>query len=209
MAKNVFMKRRKFLKLVSAIPFFPFGLSRLTCSAVVTESSDGTLFSRVRFGELGWPSQDSWESLNKNVDGQLVKLNEPFSSCIASLESSQCKDALVLLDNTFAIGDEPSLTQTSGWVNAWTSQPSNYAVTARSTEDVVSAVNFAREHKLRLVIKGGGHSYQGTSSSPDSLLVWTRHMNDVTLQDKFVAQGSPVTTSTQPAVTLRCWRYVD
>ena len=24
------------------------------------------------------------------------------------------------------------------------------------------------------VVKGGGHSYQGTSNAPDSLLVWTR-----------------------------------
>ena len=41
------------------------------------------------------------------------------------------------------------------------------------------AVNFARENNLRLVVKGGGHSYQGTSNAPDSLLIWTRHMNDI------------------------------
>ena len=43
---------------------------------------------------------------------------------------------------------------------------------------MVAAVDFAREHNLRLVVKGGGHSYQGTSNAPDSLLVWTRRMND-------------------------------
>ena len=38
------------------------------------------------------------------------------------------------------------------------------------------------QHRIRLV-KGGGHSYQGTSDAPDSLLVWTRQMNDVRLHD--------------------------
>jgi FAD/FMN-containing dehydrogenase len=49
--------------------------------------------------------------------------------------------------------------------------------------------NFARAHRLRLVVKGGGHSYQGTSNAADSLLVWTRGMSTVTLHDAFVAQG--------------------
>ena len=42
---------------------------------------------------------------------------------------------------------------------------------------------------LRLVVKGGGHSYQGTSNAPDSLLVWTRAMNAVGLHDAFVRAG--------------------
>ena len=47
---------------------------------------------------------------------------------------------------------------------------------AESAADVAAAVNFAREHNLRLVVRGGGHSYLGTSNSPDSLLIWTRRM---------------------------------
>ena len=54
--------------------------------------------------------------------------------------------------------------------DAWTSQPSAYAVAAETTEDVVAAVNFARDNNLRLVVKGGGHSYQGHRIAPDSLL---------------------------------------
>jgi FAD/FMN-containing dehydrogenase len=33
-------------------------------------------------------------------------------------------------------------------------------VAAETTDDVVAAVNFARNNNLRLVVKGGGHSYQ-------------------------------------------------
>jgi FAD/FMN-containing dehydrogenase len=63
-------------------------------------------------------------------------------------------------------------------------------------------VNFARENDLRLVIKGGGHSYQGTSNAPDSLLIWTRHMNDIAMHTAFVPQGCEPTLQPQPAVTL-------
>ncbi len=55
--------------------------------------------------------------------------------------------------------------------------------------DVAAAVNFARENNLRLVVKGGGHSYQGTSNAADSLLIWTREMNAITLHDSFVRGG--------------------
>lgn len=64
-----------------------------------------------------------------------------------------------------------------------------YAVAARSAADVAAAVNFARTHNLRLVVRGGGHSYQGTSDAPDSLLVWTRYMDEITLHDAFIPSG--------------------
>ena len=73
---------------------------------------------------------------------------------------------------------------------------------ARNAKDIAAAVNFAREHRLRLVVKGGGHSYQGTSNAADSLLVWTRHMNDITLHDAFVPQGC---TDNVPAACRHRW----
>ena len=73
---------------------------------------------------------------------------------------------------------------------------------ARTTEDVVAAVDFARENNLRLVVKGGGHSYQGTSNAADSLLIWTRRMNAVTLHDAFVAAGCAGRHGPQAAVTV-------
>jgi FAD/FMN-containing dehydrogenase len=52
------------------------------------------------------------------------------------------------------------------------------------------------------VVKGGGHSYQGTSNAPDSLLIWTRHMHDVQMHDDFVPQGCSGTHAPQKAITL-------
>jgi len=74
-------------------------------------------------------------------------------------------------------------------------------VKARSSGDVAAAVNFARDNNLRLVVKGAGHSYQGTSNAPDSLLIWTRAMNKVTLHDAFTPRGCEGTIAPSPAVT--------
>src|SRR5699024_10395902 len=80
--------------------------------------------------------------------------------------------------------------------------PSTYAIEAENTSDVVKGVNFARKHNLRLVIKGGAHSYQGRSSSEDSLLIWTRKMNNIKLHDDFIPQGNNGNVKSQSAVSV-------
>ena len=127
-------------------------------------------------------------------------MQSPLAVCANSPGSTACAAVFTLLKNPYAIGDNVALTENLGWVDAWTSEPSAYAIAARDTQDVVVAVNFAREHNLRLVVKGGGHSYQGTSNAADSLLVWTRHMNAIELHDAFVAEGC--TGNPQRAVTI-------
>lgn len=124
-----------------------------------------------------------------------------FGACEAAPNGATCLDASENIGNPYWIGDQPSGTEVSGWLDAWTPAPSVYAVKARDAADVASAVNFAREHNLRLVVKGGGHSYLGTSNAPDSLLVWTRTMNAVTLHEAFVAQGCEGRAAPVPAVT--------
>ena len=115
---------------------------------------------------------------------------------------ADCAQVFKELKNPYYLGDEVGLTQSLGWVGAWTSRPSVYAVAAKTTADVVAAVNFARDHNLRLVVKGGGHSYQGSSNAADSLLVWTRHMNAATLHDAFVGAGCEGRAEPQPAVSI-------
>ena len=105
-----------------------------------------------------------------------------------------------LLANPFFVGDQPGLTQSSGWLDAWRSSPSAYVVAAENAADVAAAVRFAHTHNLRLVVKGGGHSYFGTSNAPDSLLLWTRKMNAIAVHDKFTPVGS--TVAPVPAVSL-------
>lgn len=195
------MNRRKFMKGAILLPSIAMGASSVLANGV-NNSGKSKAFTRVRPGDPQWPSEKSWENLNKAVNGNLVKVESPLAACKLSGDSTSCNEVFKHLKNPYYIGDNPALTQTSGWLDAWRSEPSVYAVAAKSTGDIAAAVNFARNHKLRIVVKGGGHSYQGTSCSSDSLLVWTRAMNKVELHDQFVAKGCDGKQSPQPAVTI-------
>jgi FAD binding domain/Berberine and berberine like len=125
----------------------------------------------------------------------------PLAPCRDTPVSAACTARIEEMKNPYFIGEQAGGTQTSGWLDGWISAPSAYAVAVRHTEDVVAAVNFARDHNLRLVVKGGGHSYQGTSNAADSLLIWTRQMQEIILHDAFVADGC-AGTEPRPAVTI-------
>ncbi len=195
------MDRRTLLKRLAALPllhtFWPYLSAAEPMAASATPA-----FRRIRPGDPAWPTAAAWTKLNEQVGGNLIPVRFPLAACEDAPEAATCADVLKNLDNPFYIGDQPGLTQTLGWANAWITKPSVYAVAARNAEDVAAAVNFARENRLRLVVKGGGHSYQGTSNAADSLLVWTRHMNEVTMHDAFVPQGCAGRLAPQPAVTL-------
>jgi FAD/FMN-containing dehydrogenase len=160
------------------------------------------VFRRVRPSDPAWPSPERWEGLRRQADGRLLAVRSPLTACAGNADQASCDMLFRQLRNPYFIGDDPALTQTLGWVGAWTSRPSAYAVAAERTEDVVAAVNFARDHKLRLVVKGGGHSYLGTSNAADSLLIWTRRMNAITMHDAFVGSGCEGSHKPQPAVSL-------
>jgi FAD/FMN-containing dehydrogenase len=157
---------------------------------------------RRRPSDPAWPSQTAWKQLNEAVGGNLIPVNFPLSVFKTDPEGAAAKLLAENIRNPYYIGDQPGLTQTLGWVDAWATKPSVYAVAARNAQDIAAAVNFARDNNLRLVVKGGGHSYQGTSNAPDSLLIWTRHMNDIAMHTEFVPQGCEHTLQPQPAVTL-------
>lgn len=186
------MNRRAFLKRTGAAALLPLSPSGLFAP---------TAIRRQRPSDAGWPSKEAWKRLNDAVGGNLLPVNFPLAACTGGADSAECKEVFRSLKNPYYIGDQPGVTQTLGWVDAWTTKPSVYAVAARKAEDIAAAVNFARENNLRLVVKGGGHSYQGTSNAEDSLLIWTRHMNDITMHGDFVPQGCQGTQAPQRAVS--------
>lgn len=157
---------------------------------------------RVRPGDPAWPSTKAWQDLDRAVGGRLSLVDSPLSICAESPTSAACLDLFRRLKNPYYIGDTPALTQSAGWLDAWASAPSVYVVAAANAQDVARTVDFARRHRLRLVVKGGGHSYQGTSNAPDSLLIWTRSMRDITLHDAFVPAGCEGRVEPEAAVTV-------
>ena len=186
------MRRRDMLRSILR------GLPGLALLASWRGAAAAPATSRVRPGDAGWPSEADWQRLRDTVGGRLIPVTSPLDACLSAPET--CAAVFDALRNPYYLRDEPGLTQALGWVDAWTSRPSAFAVAARSADDVAAAVRFARQHDLRLVVKGGGHAYQGGSSAPDSLLVWTRAMTATELHDGFVPDGC--TTPPVPAASF-------
>ncbi len=175
--------------------FFGVGLGLLS-----SRTTAGTIAERVRPGSKDWPSAGEWAALRQSVGGRLERVTMP------ALDPAS---AAKLLSNPFYLGSQPAFTQSSGWIDAWRSQPSTYVVAAQSASDVAAAVRFAARHRLRLVVKGGGHSYLGGSNAPDSLLVFTRAMKKIELHDAFVPTGTQGESTPAVSVGAGCiWLHV-
>ncbi len=193
------MKRRELFAQLALVPLLP---NLWPLSSRNTSARKQLPARRVRPSDAAWPSAAEWERLKQAIGGHLIEIRSPLGPCDTNATAAACRAALADLQNPYYVGDQPGATQSSGWVDAWMSAPSMYAVAAHSAPDVAAAVNFAREHNLRLVVKGGGHSYQGTSNAPDSLLIWTRPMNRVTLHEAFMPQGGSGRQIAHPAATI-------
>jgi FAD/FMN-containing dehydrogenase len=191
------MKRRDLLRSIAALPLLSGGVAALFGPAEAATRPE----QRVRPGDPDWPDAASWARLRDDVGGNLIEVRAPFAPCAAEPQDAACLDELQNIRNPYWHGDQPGGTENSGWLDAWRPAPSAYAIKARNAADVAAGVTFARENNLRLAVKGTGHSYLGTSSAPDSLLIWTRAMNKVTLHDAFVAKGCEGRVDPVPAVS--------
>jgi hypothetical protein len=169
------------------------GTTALATAAALTGPAARAAEPLVASGK-GWPSKAKWRALDKQVGGRLITTKLPWVN--ASPETFE------LLKNPFWNEEQPGALQSTGWYGAWMAAASPYAVCAQRTSDIVAAVNFARENNVKLVVKGTGHDYLGRNMAPDSLLVWTHDMREITMHDAFVPRGAPTGTEPVHAMTV-------
>ncbi|KAF9561165.1 FAD-binding domain-containing protein [Agrocybe pediades] len=64
-----------------------------------------------------------------------------------------------------------------------------FYIDVQSSNDVVEAMNFAKNTGTTLVIKNTGHDFKGRSSAPNSLALWMLHMKSMSKSTNFVPDG--------------------
>ena len=177
-------------------------LAGVGCATSRTSApQQGAQVCRCVPGQPCWPSDAEWQAFAAGLHGKLEQPKPPLAECTTNPSGDACAAAIKNSKNPFFLQDQPGGTQSTGWLGAWSSAPSAYAVVAADAADIVASVDFARKHGMRLVIKGTGHDYLGRSNAPDSLLVWTHNLRRISMNDAFVPRGCPTTTAT-PAVSL-------
>jgi hypothetical protein len=129
-------------------------------------------------GDATYPSVEQWNALNSSIGGKLVAATPPSAVCYEpNFDLSKC-DAISkeLADPEFVAANAVQIFW-SGWdgnacppITSGTPGPagacslgnySNYVVEAEVAQDVSMAINFARLHNLRVIVKGTGHEFQG------------------------------------------------
>ena len=183
------MLRRSFLQLLAALGL----LNPLKGIA-------GASHQRVRPTDAAWPTATQWNDLAAKLDGALTNSESAASYLLKKDGGKFTKTVLQKLVNPYYLQDFSGSTQSLGWIDGWKTAESAKVGIPKNAADVAELVNFARKHDLRLVIKGGGHSYFGQSNAADSLLIWTKDLKGVDIHDDFVPQGG--TGPGQTAVTV-------
>jgi hypothetical protein len=125
-------------------------------------------------GSPGWPSLAEWQQLNKSLSYQLLKPLPPAAPCHAN-EPNYNSLTCAYIESQWSTGafhaDDPISTDSNNFNNdSCLPDPTTpcsgegypiYVVNATNPNHVKIGVDFAREHNIRLVVKGTGHDYLG------------------------------------------------
>jgi FAD/FMN-containing dehydrogenase len=111
-----------------------------------------------------------WDALQKRIKGRVVISGSP--------EFSAAKDAMV-------------------WNEIKPNRSPDVIVTVKDDDDVVEAINFARENGLKVVVHGGGHSWCGLAIRNGGMTIDLSELTAVTI-DKSLNKAS-----IQPVISNR------
>ncbi|KAI9150364.1 VAO-type flavoprotein oxidase [Paramyrothecium foliicola] len=168
----------------------------------------GALILSVGFGEAAskckavpgssaWPSTDKWRKLNETVEGRLFRPTPPAAVCHSERPEFN-EEACAAVTKAWEGHDfhtyDPVSTLWNNWNNDTCLPDPKFpcsgdgypalVVNATTAEHVKAAVDFARKHNIRLVVKNTGHDFAGRSVAPNALSIWTHHMTSRSFDDK-------------------------
>ncbi|OTB12258.1 hypothetical protein K445DRAFT_321253 [Daldinia sp. EC12] len=141
-------------------------------------------------GDRDWPSVAEWARLNRTLGGALLRPTPTAAACYQgpNYDPERCQYLLTNTSFSHFWLDEPlvSLTEWSqGGTCALAMNPQGnctrggfpeYVVNATTVKHIQAAVNFARNKRIRLIIKNTGHDFGGRSVGAGSLSIWTHHL---------------------------------
>ncbi|KAG9681292.1 FAD-binding domain-containing protein, partial [Aureobasidium melanogenum] len=170
--------------------------------------------------DANWPSHQDWQTLNASIGGVLIKTAPAGSACypgnpfnsqvLCNVTQSQWTSYNFHAEQPESV-DYPLFANNTcippgqtGYVNGSActigALPA-YIVNATDGHAVATAIGWAADRNIRVVIKGTGHEYNGRSTGAHSLSIWTHHLKNIS----FISwHGS------ESAVVLGSgWRYGD
>jgi len=133
-----------------------------------------------------WPRATDWAALNASVEGRLYNRIDPFAACVTGTNVTACSILGQQIYNNYYSADLDLIQSMGNYLmfDGITDTP-RMVVLAQSVTDIVAAVDFAREYRLRLVVKNTGHDWYGRNLANPALQLFTHWMTNVQWHDTF------------------------
>lgn len=152
-----------------------------------------------------WPSEKAWSKLQKQLSSPdaLIAVTPQASVCYGSSKNdAKCQELAKNWTSPYMHLDDPT-EPLSPIYQGLTCQPPSvydsksctlggypaYAIRVKTVSDIQSAINFARNDYIRLVIKNTGHDLAGKSLGYGALSVWTHGLKDLQYFDNVDESG--------------------
>jgi len=162
-------------------------------------------------GDYCWPSNWKWQLLNATVGGNLRVNTPPAAACyntfqgplgnINTYDAAKCAEVTAnFADEQYQI-NHPTAGLWTYFTNDTcrpTTNPSDTCtlgyypvlyITAKSIGHIQAGVSFARDHNLRLIIRNTGHDFLGRSVGWGSLVINTRHFQQISTTNQWAGPG--------------------
>ncbi|ORX52466.1 hypothetical protein DM01DRAFT_1391751 [Hesseltinella vesiculosa] len=173
-----------------------------------------------------WPTSQEWQTFNQSVSGRLIPVTHPGRSCyIKDFNTASCLEyqaeaylvsyrtnqvALPLYSQWEHCGESALVCPSIPVVNlvpqllgvCMAGNLPTYAVDAKDHNDIVQSVLFAKNHHLAINIKNTGHDVIGRSLSPNSLTIWTHHMDSLHVEKQFQPEQCQTSSYHGPALVM-------
>eukprot|EP00292_Cryptomonas_paramecium_P010666 CAMPEP_0113669308 /NCGR_PEP_ID=MMETSP0038_2-20120614/4500_1 /TAXON_ID=2898 /ORGANISM="Cryptomonas paramecium" /LENGTH=330 /DNA_ID=CAMNT_0000585181 /DNA_START=1 /DNA_END=990 /DNA_ORIENTATION=+ /assembly_acc=CAM_ASM_000170 len=166
-----------------------------------------SLAAFCRSNDPCWPSMDDWKMLNNSINGNLILLQPPMKECWLAKSEDLCQALFTNSSNAdwrssipsaynlpFWESDPlsgamcfPRTDATAHWVAVGDCPRGGtpyYGVAVKNSSHISSALKFAQDKNIRIVIKSSGHDMQGRSAGDkDSLMIWMSTFTGVKIQN--------------------------
>ena len=166
-----------------------------------------------------WPNETAWNLLSENLgvaefDGKnkvrkisSLDLEEEYEACIAAGDDAYAISGMLAFFQWHSISDHfiIFLLIFAEAANGICMQTHNcnrefcdsdkeynlpaYSILVETVEDIQSVLMFSNEHDISVSIKTSGHSYSGSSTQKDSIMIWMAHFRKPKDNETFYQSG--------------------
>ncbi|KAI9064717.1 FAD-binding domain-containing protein [Trametes sanguinea] len=161
--------------------------------------------SRCLYRDSCWPTEDDFAHLSSKLTRPLIQPTTLAQPCYLPGSRSPANDSSgscsIIAQHWDDGPGDPTMPAQCSIPTSRRNVPA-IGVDARTVRDVQTAVQFAAQHDLRLVIKNTGHDFLGRSGGKGSFMIWTHRMKDISVHDALQPLGAPANEQYDHAITL-------